>query len=100
MDNEFQGLRTLHQRFYNVLRRVGFRAHHAKQIYRVAQTIVKATKSRSCSKPILRKLFARIDRYDYRLDLERGVVIVKGLNSKEIELKMLIPRKRLEKFRD
>jgi len=92
-------LKVLHQRFYDVLRQAGFRAHHAKQIYKVAQAIVKATRSRNGSKPILRKLFVRIDKYDYRLDLERGVVIVKGLNGKDIKLKILIPRKRLEKFR-
>jgi putative transposase len=47
--------------------RLGFRAHHAKEIYVYAKSIVES--ARSGRKPILRRLTARIDKYDYKLDV-------------------------------
>lgn len=71
-EEKIPSMKTLHQRFYSVLRIHGFRAHHAKQIYKTAQSIVRSVKAGRGSKPVLRRLFARIDKYDYRLDLSNG----------------------------
>ncbi len=59
-----------HQMFYKVLREQGFRAHQAKQIYKYARAIVKSVKDNGVRKPILKKLSARLDKYDTRVDLE------------------------------
>jgi len=54
-------IKELHQRFYRVLRSQGFRAHHCHKIERRAREVVKATKRNKGSKPVLRKLTARLD---------------------------------------
>ena len=59
-----------HQMFYNMLREQGFRAHQAKQIYKYALSIVKSAKKNNGKKPILRKLSARLDKYDAIVDLK------------------------------
>jgi len=51
---------TLHEIYYNKLRGRGFRAHHVSEIYRRAREIVEATKSNGGSRPLLKKLTARI----------------------------------------
>ncbi|MEM0110938.1 MAG: transposase, partial [Desulfurococcus sp.] len=70
-------LKTLHKIFYSKLVSYGLRAHHAKQIYSYAKAIVKSAKRNSGKKPILRKLTARIDKYDYRLNLENRILVLK-----------------------
>ena len=77
-----------HQMFYKILREQGFRAHQAKQIYKNALALVKAVKKNGGVKPVLRKLSARIDKYDARVNLESQVVIVK-LRNKEFKIKLL-----------
>ncbi|MEM4767578.1 MAG: transposase, partial [Ignisphaera sp.] len=67
--SEIPSIKTLHRMLYSELREFGFRAHHVKQIYTYAKAVVKAGKRSSRKKPVLRKLTARVDRYDYRLDL-------------------------------
>ncbi len=82
-------MKELHYRFYRVLRRQGFRAHHCHKIERRAREVVKATRKNNGSKPILRKLTARLDHQDYRLDLNSKVLRVAVLNNEWIELKLI-----------
>ncbi|WP_276814768.1 hypothetical protein [Desulfurococcus amylolyticus] len=79
-------MKTLHKMFYKELRVYGFRAHHAKHVYSYARAIVKSARKRNSKKPILRKLTARIDRYDYKLDLESRTLILKLHNGYEARL--------------
>ncbi len=62
-------MKELHHRFYKILRKQGLRAHHCHKIERRAREVVKAVKRNKGSKPVLRKLTARLDQWDYRLDL-------------------------------
>jgi len=50
----------LHSMFYNRLVKKDFRAHHVSEIYRRAKEVVESTKKNNGSKPILKKLTARI----------------------------------------
>ncbi|MEM4827498.1 MAG: hypothetical protein QXK07_05600 [Desulfurococcaceae archaeon] len=97
--NKVPSISTLHEMFYNELRTHGFRAHHVKQIYTYAKAVVKAAKQNSGKKPVLRKLSARIDRYDYRLDLENRVLILKVHGNREVKLRLLASSERTEKFK-
>jgi len=81
-------IKELHQRFYRVLRGQGFRAHHCHKIERRAREVVKATKENKGSKPILRKLTARLDRWDYKLDFNNKVLKVAVLNDEWVELRL------------
>jgi len=88
----------MHQLFYERLRRCGFRAHVAKQIYRYALALVKSAKANGGSKPQIRKLFARLDKYDVSLNLEKMVLVLKtGING-DIKLRLLHSRKYTRKF--
>ena len=91
-------LKTLHKMFYEKLRKFGFRAHHAKQVYSYARAIVKSAKGNSDRKPISRKLTARIDKYDYRLDLENKTLMLKLHNGYEAKLKLLVSEERIKKY--
>ncbi|MEM4505781.1 MAG: RNA-guided endonuclease TnpB family protein [Ignisphaera sp.] len=91
---------TLHKMFYGELRKHGFRAHHVKQIYIYAKAVVKSSKQNNGRKPVLRKLSARIDRYDYRLNLENRTLILKLHEDKEIKLKLLTSTERIRKYED
>jgi len=79
--------KKLHEMFYEKLRKLGFRAHHAKQIYTYAKSVVESAKSNGGKKPVLRKLVARIDKYDYRLDLENKALVLKLHGNHEIRIK-------------
>ena len=92
--------KKLHEMFYEKLRKLSFRAHHAKQIYTYAKSVVKSAKSNGGRKPVLRKLVARIDKYDYRLDLDAMNLILKLHGNHEIRLKLLTSRERVEKFKE
>ena len=81
-------IRELHYRFYKLLRQQGFRAHHCHKIERRAREVVKATKKNNGSKPVLRKLTARLDKWDYRLDLNDKVLRIAVLNGEWVELKL------------
>ena len=72
---------SLHKMFYAELRRLGFRAHHVSEIYKRAKEVVEATKKNNGSKPILKKLTARIHSLDYRIDFSAKVLIVAVLND-------------------
>ena len=86
--NHIPSIKKLHCRFYKVLRKQGFRAHQCHKIERRAREIVKATKRNKGSKPVLRKLTARLDYEDYRLDLSNMILRVAVLNNEWVELKL------------
>jgi len=86
--NYIPSMRESHQRFYKVLRNRGFRAHHCHKIERRAREVVKAAKKNNGSKPVLRKLTARLDYQDYRLDLSNKVLRVAVLDNEWVELKL------------
>ena len=81
-------MKELHYRFYKLLRKQGFRAHHCHKIERRSREVVKATKRNNGSKPVLRKLTARLDHQDYRLDLNMKTLRVAVLNNEWVELKL------------
>ena len=87
--NHVPSMKELHYRFYKVLRQQGFRAHHCHKIERRAREVVKAVKKNKGSKPILKKLTARLDYQDYRLDIKNKILRVAVLNNEWIELKLL-----------
>jgi len=91
--------KKLHRLFYSDLMRLGFRAHHAKEIYINAKSLMDSARGNSGRKPVLRKLSARIDKYDYKLDLDSMTLTLKLHNDYEAKLKLVSPRERVEKFR-
>jgi len=86
-----------HQMFYKILREQGFRAHQCKQIYKYASGIVKSAKENGGKKPVLKKLSARLDKYDAKVDLENQLVVVK-LRNKMFKIKLLHNRDYIKKF--
>ncbi len=86
-----------HQMFYRILRRQGFRAHQCKQIYKYALSIVKSVKNNGGKKPVLRKLSARLDKYDAKVDLENQIVIMK-LRNKVFKIKLQHYKEYIRKF--
>ncbi len=87
----------LHQMFYKLLRRQGFRAHQSKQIYKYVKAIVKSARENGGGKPILKKLTARLDKYDAMVDLENKLIIVR-MRNKEFKIKLLHRRDYIRKF--
>jgi putative transposase len=71
---------------------MGFRAHHAKGVYVYAKSVVESARSNGGRKPILKKLTARVDRYDYKLGLDNATLTLKLRNNHEVGLKLLTPR--------
>jgi putative transposase len=90
-------LNQAHQMFYKGLREKGFRAHQAKQMYKYALALVKAARRNSGSKPVLKRLTVRLDKYDASIDFSSWTVTVK-LRDKVFRLKLLHKRSYLEKF--
>jgi putative transposase len=97
--NEKLSWKKLHRLFYSDLMRLGFRAHHAKEIYVYAKSLMDSAKSNGGRKPVLRKLSARIDKYDYKLDLNNMTLTLKLHNGYEARLRLATPKERVEKFR-
>ncbi|ADM27465.1 transposase, IS605 OrfB family [Ignisphaera aggregans DSM 17230] len=64
----------IHQMFYNMLRGYGFRAHVARNIYSTAIALVESAKSNGGSKPVIRRLSARLDHQDAKVDLSNRIV--------------------------
>jgi len=81
-------IKKLHAVFYEKLRRLGFRAHHVSEIYKRAREVVEATKKNKGSKPVLRRLTARISTYDYRIDFNTKTFRVAVLNGQRVELNL------------
>jgi putative transposase len=88
--------KKLHRLFYSDLMRLGFRAHHAKEIYVNAKNLMDSARGNSGRKPVLRKLSARIDKYDYKLDLDNMTLTLKLHNGYEARLKLIASRDRLK----
>jgi putative transposase len=86
--NDVPSEESLHKMFYAELRRLGFRAHHVSEIYKRAREVVEATKKNRGSKPILKKLTARIHPLDYKIDFSAKVLRVAVLNDEWVELKL------------
>jgi putative transposase len=66
----------MHQLFYPMLRVYGFRAHVARNIYDQALAVVKSARANNGSKPIIKRMSARLDYQDARVDLSNGMVKV------------------------
>jgi len=90
---------TLHKMFYKDLVSMGFRAHHAKEIYVYAKSVVRSAKGKGGRRPTLRRLTARLDRYDYRLDLDDMTLTLRLHRGREARLRLIAPKERAEKFR-
>jgi putative transposase len=97
--NEKLSKRKLHRLFYNDLVSMGFRAHHAKEIYVYARSVIDSAKSNNGEKPVLRKLSVRVDKYDYRLDLDNMTLTLKLHHVHGVKLKLITSRERVEKFK-
>jgi len=78
----------LHSIFYSRLIGMGFRAHHVSEIYKRAKEVVESTRKNSGSRPLLKKLTARIHTLDYKLDLNTKTIKIAVLHDKWIELKL------------
>ena len=97
--NEKLSWKKLHRLFYSDLVGRGLRAHHAKEIYIYANSLVDSARSNGGRKPVLRRLSARVDKYDYRLDLDNMTLTLKLHSDHEVKLKLVTSRDRVEKFR-
>ena len=80
--------KQLHKMFYNELRKLGFRAHHVSEIYKRAKEVVEGAKKNRGSKPVLKKLTARIHPLDYRIDFSAKTLRIAVLNNQCVELKL------------
>ncbi|MEM1876106.1 MAG: hypothetical protein QXH21_04950, partial [Ignisphaera sp.] len=98
--SEIPSIKALHRMFYSELRNRGFRAHHVKQVYIYAKTVVRASKQNGGRKPVLRRLTARIDRYDYKLDLESRTLILKIHGNREVKLRLPTSTERVGKYKE
>jgi putative transposase len=88
-----------HRMFYQMLRSYGFRAHVARNIYEYTLALVKAVKESDGGKPTLRKLSARLDYQDARVELDKGVVKI-IIRDRWYTLKLKHRREYIERFRD
>ncbi|ABN69868.1 transposase, IS605 OrfB family [Staphylothermus marinus F1] len=86
--DKIPSMRELHSRFYGLLRSMGFRAHHCHKIERRAKEIVKSVKKNNGSKPVLKKLTARLDYEDYKLDLESKTLKIAVLDNEWVIVKL------------
>ena len=89
----------LHQLFYPMLREHGFRAHVARNIYNYALALVESARGSNGDKPRIRKLSARLDYQDARVDLDKGVVKV-TLRNKQYTLRLKHRRGYIERFKN
>jgi putative transposase len=97
--NEGLSKKKLHRLFYRDLVKLGLRAHHAKEVYLYAKSLVESARSNGGRKPVLRRLSARVDRYDYKLDLDNMTLMLKLHNNYEVKLRLVTSKERVEKFR-
>jgi putative transposase len=86
--NDVPSEEKLHKMFYNELRRLGFRAHHASEIYKRGREVVEGAKRNRGSKPVLKKLTARIHPLDYRVDFSSKTLRIAVLNSEWVGLRL------------
>ena len=95
--DKLPSINQLHQMFYKLLRKQGFRAHQAKQIYKYARALVKSAKENNGKKPVLRKLTTRLDKYDANVDLENQILIAK-MRNRVFRIKLLHNNDYIRKF--
>jgi len=95
--DKLPNMNQLHQMFYKILRNQGFRAHQCKQIYKYALSLVKSAKKNNGKKPVLKKLSARLDKYDATIDLDSQSIIVK-LRNRVFKIKLLHNKDYIRKF--
>jgi putative transposase len=76
---------------------LGFRAHHAKEVYVYAKSLVESARSNGSRKLVLRRLSARVDRYDYKPDLDSMFLTLKLHSNYEVRLRLVAPRERVER---
>jgi len=86
--SEIPSWTELHNMFYGRLVKMGFRAHHVSEIYKRAKEVVESTRKNNGSKPVLKKLTARIHTLDYKIDLDKKTLRVTVLRDKWVELKL------------
>ena len=91
-------LNQVHQLFYEPLRKQGFRAHQAKQIYKYALALVKSARANKGSKPVLKRLTAVLDKYDASVDTESWTVTLK-MRDRTFKLKVRHRPEYLQKFK-
>jgi len=96
---EVPSRKKLHEMFYGRLVGMGFRAHHVSEIYKRAREVVKATKESGGSKPVLRRLTARIHQLDYKVNFKSKTLRVAVLNDCWVELKLKL-HKHLDRYLD
>jgi len=63
-----------HQMFYGMLREYEFRAHVARNIYSTAIALVESARDNKGSKPVIRRLTARLDHQDTKVDLDSRTI--------------------------
>ncbi|WP_264890727.1 hypothetical protein [Vulcanisaeta souniana] len=88
----------LHQMFYLMLRKYGFRAHVTRNIYQYALALVKSARSNGGGKPRVRRLSARFDYQDARAEMDKGTVKI-ILRDKWYVLKLKHGREYIGKFK-
>ena len=88
----------VHQLFYPVLRSYGFRAHVARNIYDATLALVRSARERNGSKPTRRRMTARLDRQDARVDIDNGVVRI-AIREKWYTLRLKHRREYIDRFR-
>jgi len=82
------------------LRMLGLRAHHVKEIYTYANSLVETARNNGGKRSVLRKLTARIGKYYYKLDLDNIVLTLKLHNGYEAKLRLVAPSERVVKYKE
>jgi len=87
-----------HQMLYEMLRVYGFRAHVVRNIYNTAIALVKSVKSNEGSKPIVKKLFTRLDHQYAEVNLSNKTIKI-ILRDKQYTLRIKHRDKYIERFK-
>ncbi len=88
----------VHQLFYPMLRSYGLRAHVARNIYDTALALIRSARESNGGKPIVKKMTARLDHQDARVDVDRGVVMI-AIREKLYALRLKHRKEYVEMFR-
>jgi len=89
----------VHQLLYPVLKSYRFRAHVVRNIYSAALALVKSARQSRSAKPTVKRLSARLDYQDARVDVDNHVVKV-ALRDKWYTLRIIHKREYIERFKD
>jgi len=88
----------VHQMLYPMLRSYGFRAHVARNIYTTALALVKSAKENNGSKPTIRRMSARLDYQDARIDINNHIMKM-ILRDRWYTLKLVHRREYIKRFK-